>query len=341
MRTRFIRETYLKETDVDRCSFNSSGCIGRLLMDVSMIKNDSTKISLHDVEPLRTVLRYFREPSIAKKDFTTWLFRTKIQSRKLHKLGAQSCGNEDVVVSLTSFGERLGYVYLTVLSLMHQTMPPDRIVLWIDVDTDPATVPDSLKRLEPYGLDIRYGCENLKGHKKYFWALREFSDSCVITVDDDVMYPADTVESLMAAHANYPEAVVGRRVHRMLLSDGELAPYVDWDQEWSKDGRPRRDLLATGIGGILYPPHCFGEKAFDLNPILDTGLGNDDIWLKANEVIYGRDVAWVPCDRVLPYKIVEDLDSGLCIENVLGGENDRHIHAIEEATGIDFADCVR
>ena len=306
-----------------------------------METNTELRLGLKNPCSPHTLCRYMRHPSILRKDFTTWAYRQLIQVRKLRPLSMQTSGERGVVVSLTSYGERLDYVYLTVLSLMHQTMPPDRIVLWIDFDTDPNSVPDSLKRLEPYGLDIRYGCENLKGHKKYFWALREFSDSCVITVDDDVMYPAETVESLMTAHANYPEAVVGRRVHRMLLSDGKLVPYVDWDQEWSKDGLPRRDLLATGVGGVLYPPHCFGEKVFDLSAILDTGLGNDDIWLKANEVIYGRDVAWAPCDRPLPYKIVEDLDNGLCIENVLGGENDRHIHAIEEATGIDFADCVR
>lgn len=306
-----------------------------------MSGNNVLKRALKNCAPLHFALLCHRRLSILRKDFATWSYRRLIQMRRIRPLSMRSSGERAVVVSLTSYGERLDYVYLTVLSLMHQTMLPDRIVLWIDVDTDPAAVPDSLKRLEPYGLDIRYGCENLKGHKKYFWALREFSDSCVITVDDDVMYSADTIESLMTAHANYPEAVVGRRVHRMLLSDGELAPYVDWDQEWGKDGSPRRDLLATGVGGILYPPHCFGERAFDLSPILGTGLGNDDIWLKANEMIYGRDVAWAPCDRVLPYKIVEDLDNGLCIENVLGGENDRHIHAIEKATGVDLADCVR
>lgn len=306
-----------------------------------MSGNSALKRALKNCAHPHVALPYRRRLSILRKDFATWAYRQLIQVSKLRPLSIQSSGGRGVVVSLTSYGERLDYVYLTVLSLMHQTMPPDRIVLWIDVDADSAAVPDSLKRLEPYGLDIRYGCENLKGHKKYFWALREFSDSCVITVDDDVMYPADTVESLMVAHTNYPKAVVGRRVHRMLLADGELAPYVDWDQEWSKDGHPRRDLLATGVGGILYPPRCFGEKTFDLSSILDTGLGNDDIWLKANEMIYGRDVAWAPCDRVLPHKIVEDLDNGLCIENVLGGENDRHIQAIEKATGIDFADCVR
>ena len=298
------------------------------------------KLVLNAHGALYATLRYCRHPSILKRDFSTWLYRQLIQLKRLRPLNEQSSGERGIVVSLTSYGGRLDYAYLTVLSLLHQTVPPDRIVLWVDADTNPNAVPGSLKRLETYGLDIRYGCENLKGHKKYIWALREFSDSCVITVDDDVMYPSDTVESLMSAHAEHPEAVVGRRVHRMLLSAGKLAPYIEWEHEWSENGCPRSDLFATGVGGILYPPHCFGEGAFDLSSIQETGLGNDDIWLKANEVIYGRSVAWAPCGRVLPYKIVEDLDNGLYHGNVQGGGNDRHILAIERALGIDFADCV-
>ena len=137
-----------------------------------METNTELRLGLKNPCSPHTLCRYMRHPSILRKDFTTWAYRQLIQVRKLRPLSMQTSGERGVVVSLTSYGERLDYVYLTVLSLMHQTMPPDRIVLWIDFDTDPNSVPDSLKRLEPYGLDIRYGCENLKGHKKYFWALR-------------------------------------------------------------------------------------------------------------------------------------------------------------------------
>ena len=244
-----------------------------------------------------------------------------------------------VVVSLTSYGKRLDIVHLTVLSLMRQSVKPDRIVLWLDVEE--GAVPDSLKKLEEYGLDIRYGCEDLKGHKKYFWALREFADSCVITVDDDVMYPADTVESLLVAHDHYPDAVVARRVNRMVLADGALAPYAEWEFEWHVDDEPSDDLLATGVGGVLYPPRCFGDLAFDLGSIAGTGLGNDDLWLKANEIVEGRKVAWAPCDRIHPYQIVSGQDDGLCVTNVRGGGNDGSILAIERALGVSFADCAR
>ena len=297
---------------------------------------DKLKAILKRCRPLYVACRYLRHPSVLKRDLDSRAYRRMLVSKGPVSLkgGRDSAG---VVVSLTSYGKRLGIVHLTILSLMRQSVRPDRIVLWLDAEE--GAVPESLKELEKYGLDIRYGCEDLKGHKKYFWALREFADQCVITVDDDVMYPADTVGSLLAAHDRYPDAVVARRVNRIVVDDGRLAPYADWEFEWRGDDAPRDDLLATGVGGVLYPPHCFGDLAFDLGPIEGTGLGNDDLWLKANEIVYGRKVAWALCDRPHPYAIVADQEGGLCDSNVRGGGNDVSIRAIESALGVSIAGC--
>ena len=306
---------------------------------MTMGTKDELKRILKQAGPLYAACRYMRHPRILKKHFTSWAFRRSLLARGPVPLTG-ACNPAGVVVSLTSYGKRLDIVHLTILSLMRQSVRPDRIILWLDV-VGPDALPDSLKRLEGYGLDIRCGCENLKGHKKYFWALREFADSCVITVDDDVMYPGDTVESLVAAHRRYPDAVVARRVNRMVAADGGLAPYAEWEFGWHDDDSPRDDLLATGVGGVLYPPHCFNDQAFDLGPIANTGLGNDDLWLKANEIVEGRKVAWAPCDRIHPYQIASGQDAGLCVTNVRGGGNDGSILAIERALGVSFADCAR
>ncbi len=290
--------------------------------------------------PLYAACRYARYPSVAKRDLATWSYRRRLMADGPEQLGGVLSEGKGIVVSLTSYGKRLGIVHLTILSLMHQTVKPDLIVLWLDCEEGSALVPETLKSLEKYGLDIRYGCEDLKGHKKYFWALREYRDACVITVDDDVMYPPDTVESLLKAHERFPEAVVGRRVHRMTLDGGSLAHYVDWEFGWHEDGLPRKDLMATGVGGILYPPRCFGDQAFNLSPIVDTGLGNDDLWLKANEIIDERDVAWAPCKATHPYPIAEDPEEGLFSTNRDSG-NDASIIAIERALGVSFAECAR
>lgn len=277
------------------------------------------KCLLGKCKPLRIAVYYAKHPSVLKRDVYGRIYRRYMLAEEVAGLEPASNHPEHIVVSLTSYGKRLDTVYLTIRSLMKQTCKPDRIVLWLDAEKENSCLPTVLKNLEVYGLDIRYGCLDLKGHKKYFWALREYSDSCVITVDDDVMYPADTIETLVSAHRRYPDAVIGRRVHRMIAKEGELIPYAEWEFEWNESDTPRNDLLATGVGGVLYPPHCFGEQVFDLGLIMDTALGNDDLWLKANELINRREVAWAPCSCIHPYPIAEVQDEGLCYSNVTGG----------------------
>ncbi|WP_322354172.1 hypothetical protein [Paratractidigestivibacter sp.] len=304
-----------------------------------MTAKDDLKNVLKRLKPLYKACRYVRHPSVLKRRLDSWAYRWMLLLKGPSSL-SDAGEPSGVTVSLTSYGKRLNIVHLTILSLMRQSVRPDRIVLWLDVEEGSGAVPGSLRKLEGYGLDIRYGCEDLKGHKKYFWALREFADSCVITIDDDVMYPADTVESLVAAHKHFPDAVVARRVNRMVSADGELVPYAEWEFEWHECDVPRDDLLATGVGGVLYPPRCFGDQAFDLDPIESTGLGNDDLWLKANEIIEGRKVAWAPCERMHPHEIAAEQDDGLSVLNVQGGGNDASIKAIERALGVSFASCV-
>lgn len=283
---------------------------------------------------------YIRHPYVFRRDLEARSLRRGLLAAGPDELAIGSNVCNHVIVSLTSYGKRLGDVSLAVRSILRQSLKPDEVVLWIEEAADSSLVPADLKELESYGLDIRYGSKNLRGHKKYFWALREFSDSCVITIDDDVMYPSDTVESLMKAHERYPEAVVGRRVHRMTLIGDKLAPYVDWGFEWTESNAPRMDLMATGVGGILYPPHCFDAAAFDLDAIERTSLSNDDIWLKAQELMAGRGVAWAPCSIVHPYEIVPEQEDGLCDVNVGLGGNDKSISLVERELGISFADFI-
>lgn len=281
-----------------------------------------------------------RHPSRAKRRLATYCCEFLLVMGRPRGVASQCTNNESIVVSLTSYGKRLAVVHLAILSIMRQTVRPNRIVLWLDECAGSELVPAALKELEEYGLEIRYGCEDLKGHKKYYWALREFSDACVITIDDDVMYPNDTIETLMTAHKRFPDAVIGRRVHRMTSNGDELAPYTDWEFEWHRDCVPRKDLLATGVGGILYPPNCFSACAFDLSPIFGTDLANDDLWLKANEILEGRYVAWAPCTTIHPYAIDDSQEDGLFLDNVGCGGNDKSICAIEHGLGIDFVDCI-
>ena len=228
----------------------------------------------------------------------------------------------DVIVSLTSYPARFPFIHITLKSMMLQSMKPDRIIVWLDKDVDQSRLTPKMRALERYGIEYRY-VKDLRSHKKYFYVMQEFSDSIIITIDDDVIYPKDVIKSLMDTHERYPDAVCARRVHKITKNvDGTIAAYNDWLGEYCECDTPSHALIAVGVGGILYPPHCLYEKVFDEELIRKLCLKADDIWLKFMEVLNGTYVVWTPCKIPMPELIEKAQETSLNSENVGQNMND-------------------
>jgi hypothetical protein len=195
--------------------------------------------------------------------------------------------DEEVVVSMTSYGKRLNSVHMTIRSIFNQTYKPDKVVLYLGSDVSLEDLPESLINLKKYGLDIRCKQENIKSHKKYFYAVQEFPTSMIITIDDDLLYPPELIENLVKMHTRFPKAVVASRVHEIRIDDsGMLLPYRKWG--WEVDATqdaPSFKYFATGCGGVLYPPKSLEPAMLDMNLIQKLALQADDLWLKVAEVM--------------------------------------------------------
>lgn len=210
---------------------------------------------------------------------------------------------EEIIVSLTSFPARYETLHLVIKSILCQTMKPDHIILYIDEIEKPKHFPESLTKLEKYGLEIdcRYYPFNMKPHKKYYYAMKEHPESIVVTIDDDIIYPDDLISTLYGYHKKFKDCVVAVRSHRILFDvDGKIRKYNDWEWISESTNEPSMSLMATGCGGVLYPPHCMSDKLFDLNLIKELSFGADDLWLKAMQVIAHTPV--VNCDQELRKK---------------------------------------
>lgn len=193
---------------------------------------------------------------------------------------AEAYTDHQVIVSLTSFGKRVRDVALTIASLMRQTMPANRIILWLEDALSDSPLPEALVKLQQRGLEIRF-CKDIRSYKKIIPALHAFPDAAIITVDDDVIYDYEMLEGLIKAHQLSPDTIFCHRMHRMVLtSNHTVAPY----HQWQKDVH---DLLASplnfpvGIGGVLYPPHSLDEEVLNETVFTDICPYADDIWLKA------------------------------------------------------------
>ena len=133
---------------------------------------------------------------------------------------------ETVVLSLSSFPARIDQAYVAIKSLMRQSVKADRIVLWLAEDQfKDFALPGKFNRLIKRGLCVSY-VEDLRSHKKYYYALREQKpDELVITFDDDIIYEKDAVKKLIKKHNEYPECIVCNRGHEIEFDDNGLKPY--------------------------------------------------------------------------------------------------------------------
>lgn len=185
----------------------------------------------------------------------------------------------DVVVSLTTYGHRLNYVHLAVASIMLQTMKANRIILWLAKELQGHELPEMLKQLQRYGLEIYY-TRDIRSYTKLIPTLQLCPEDSIITIDDDVIYEACLLEHLIKAHLANPKCIYGTRCHKITMQESVVASYSHWN--WMIT-TPEESLLLfpTGVGGILYPPNSLDQEVLNEKVFLDICPTTDDIWFKA------------------------------------------------------------
>lgn len=194
----------------------------------------------------------------------------------------------EIVVSLTSFGERLkNDAEIVIQNMMRiQSIKPDKIVLSIYKD-DEKNLTQKMLDFERTGkLEIIRWEENLRPHLKYYPAMLRYPDSCIVTVDDDIIYSRDMLKNLLTSYRKHPDCISAMRCHKIVRdANGMPRRYNQWVYQCLGDPKPSDDLFATGVGGVLYPPGVFRDK-------MDTEqmkcfITADDIYLKVLEHALG------------------------------------------------------
>jgi len=230
------------------------------------------------------------------------LYRFK---KKVHKLNTNTdsygLNNEtrekEIIVSLTSYPARLNNLHYTIKSILCQTVRPDKLTLYLGEDCVYKNLPDSLRELERYGLQISMRPGNLKPHKKYYYAIKENPDSLIITIDDDCIYSFRMIEKLYSTYQRFPDCIIACRGHKILFDEtGKTRNYMDWEWEYQKENSPSIQVIATGGAGVLYPPGLMEQKYLFQTELIQTlSPTADDLWLKIMQVLKGTKV--VLCER--------------------------------------------
>ena len=246
-----------------------------------------------------------------------------------------------LIVSLTSYGDRLETLDICIKSLLKQTKKADKIVVYLTNDLHENELPPKLLALREQGVEFHFIPLDLRPHKKYYYAMQEFPNDVIVTVDDDVIYDPELLAKLYQTYQKFPQCIVAGRAHEITFDEkGEFELYNDWKWESTVENRPSMRFIATGAGGVLYPPHLI-----NLNILLNLEnvyryLTVDDLWLKTAEVLSG--VTTVMCDRRMEENrrgIPHTQEQGLFNNNVGHNENDVQLKDLNQR--FDLAKKIR
>ena len=251
-------------------------------------------------------------------------------SRRLQAQNLQS--NDRIVVdrgpivSLTTFGQRLQTVHLAIESIGLGSVLPSRIILWIADRALFEGRPDSLRRLESRGLEVKLS-EAYGPHTKYFPFLQSETvfEQPLITADDDVIYSKWWLAGLITAYEHDAQVLNCYRAHRIEIENGKLARYRMWSS--CRSTEPSFLHFTTGVSGCLYPPAmltCLKESG---DVFLNTCPRADDVWLNVTALRRDFKVKQV-LNRPVNFPLIAGTQSsGLWQSNVLRDQNDVQLAA--------------
>ena len=205
------------------------------------------------------------------------------------KIAQQVTTHNKIIASLTTYGNRINTVHITITSLLEQEKKADKVLLWLAEDEfNFENIPEQLKKLHDKNLiEIKF-CKDMKSYKKLIPTLDLYKDEIIITFDDDMVYDKRLIQKLYEEHLRYPQTIICGRGHKMLFDkNNKLISYNNWIID-SDDFIESYDILPTGVCGVLYPPNCFYKDIQNEELFISLAPNADDIWFKAMTLLNNR-----------------------------------------------------
>ena len=144
-------------------------------------------------------------------------------------LELNSSGNRknegDITICMATFPGRFAVIKQAVQSLLDQSLPPDKILIHVNESDEIPPLPVDSRIVVSGSLK-----ENITDIGKFKLA-SNVNNGIVLTVDDDIHYPENYIQTMVNAVNRYDgEAIIG--VHGCVLPVG--APVLDWKEYRSK-----------------------------------------------------------------------------------------------------------
>ena len=173
--------------------------------------------------------------------------------------------------------------------------------------------------------EIVFVDENLRSHKKYFYAFQDPRNEYVVTVDDDIIYPSNMIEKLWNSHVEHPNTVIARYAKTVAFTQNGVAPYSAWR---GVKYNPSSSLAFGSGGGTLFPAKNLTRDILLKDIFMTICPKADDLWLYTMVRISGMKVYLVDNHSCSILNVQIMHDQRLQTENCDDGQNDIQLNNI-------------
>lgn len=109
--------------------------------------------------------------------------------------------SERIIISLTTWAPRIHNIPIVLDSIYAQTLPPDLVVINF---SEGEIIPNDIQKyLDEHQVECNF-VPDTKVYKKLIPTLKKYPNDCVISIDDDFIYPAGMIEDFWTMHKRYP-----------------------------------------------------------------------------------------------------------------------------------------
>ena len=103
---------------------------------------------------------------------------------------------------MTTWRERISNLPIVLNTILKQSIPADKIVVNLSYDE---IIPEDIKLfLVNNNIEINRVADT-KVYKKLIPTLKRYPNDCIITIDDDWIYPKGMIEDFIRIHKKYPD----------------------------------------------------------------------------------------------------------------------------------------
>ncbi len=211
--------------------------------------------------------------------------------------------NNRVIASLTTLPDRIFNLEPTVRCLLNQTRPPDEIVLSIPEfsvrQKRPYSVPKYLSEFSTLRI-LR--CKADWGPATKFIPLVQEelaagrTNTLIMVVDDDRIYPRDALETYLHYHEQFPNAALCFRGGPMPRNFYWFLPKLFLGSRLRK---AKRVAVITGCGSYLIQPRFFDSALWNYSDAPTGAFYMDDIWISGNLDRRGVEKYVVPASAMM------------------------------------------